>query len=244
MRKLILTTVAAATVASANATVIANLYNDYTGTDFSGAVAGTTTFSTNNWSFFHGYEVASTTELTYASATLGTDGGTGFGDTSANGGFGQTALVSAEGVFDGVDPVGADSELTFHGSNIASNPGSDLLIRWTADQDYLDGIEVSYELRTPSGSAVGYALGINGTLLSPSIVTNWGSAGTSGTSGEVDFAALGSISSGDTVDIVIFRNGNFNGDQTFGNFEITAVPEPSIALLGALGMLGLIRRRR
>lgn len=228
---------------SANAMVIADLHADFTGTDFSGAVVGTTTFTTNNWSFFHGFN--GLTELTFQSGTLGTDAGTGFGDGTAGGGFGQTALVSAEGVFDGVSPNAG--ELTFHPSNVGgAAPLSDLHIRWTADQDYLNGITVAHNLRTPSNSIVGLAYGLNGANVT-NITTNIGAAGSAATTDSSTFVPFGSISSGDVVDIIVFRNGNFNGDQTFGNFVVSAVavPEPSsVALLGLGGFALILRRRR
>ena len=34
------------------------------------------------------------------------------------------------------------------------------------------------------------------------------------------------------------------GTSRFGNFEVTAIPEPTTALLGGLGLLALLRRRR
>jgi hypothetical protein len=35
-----------------------------------------------------------------------------------------------------------------------------------------------------------------------------------------------------------------SGGQPISGFQLAAVPEPSAALLGALGALGLLRRRR
>lgn len=47
-------------------------------------------------------------------------------------------------------------------------------------------------------------------------------------------------------DAISLRYQDITGGDTFGinGFEVTAVPEPSAALLGALGVLALLRRRR
>jgi MYXO-CTERM domain-containing protein len=37
---------------------------------------------------------------------------------------------------------------------------------------------------------------------------------------------------------------NWQATAMFDNISVTAVPEPSVALLGALGLLGFLRRRR
>lgn len=238
--------VSAFAVASAvQAQEVANLHSDVT--DFlnnNTPTIGTTTFGENGWRFFHGFNTATDTELLY-SETLGTDDGTGFGDSTANGGFGQTALVGTTSVFDNAT-INA-GELAFHPSNVGGNPNSDLHIQWTADQDYTDGLQLSYDLRTPSGSSVGFALGLDGSIIS-NVETNWGAAGTSGIvdAATTGFSGFGSISTGQTIDIIIFRNGGgFGGDQTFGNFTLTAVPEPSAyALLAGLLGLGYVMARR
>jgi hypothetical protein len=41
-----------------------------------------------------------------------------------------------------------------------------------------------------------------------------------------------------------FDNGTGNDAMRIDNLLITAIPEPSSALLGGLGLLGLLRRRR
>lgn len=45
----------------------------------------------------------------------------------------------------------------------------------------------------------------------------------------------------DSVGFAVSGNGS---SGTVGNFSLTVIPEPSAALLGAFGMLGLLRRRR
>jgi MYXO-CTERM domain-containing protein len=49
---------------------------------------------------------------------------------------------------------------------------------------------------------------------------------------------------GDTVYVTIGNNGNDSFDASVIDFQLVSVPEPSAALLGGLGMLALLRRRR
>jgi hypothetical protein len=56
--------------------------------------------------------------------------------------------------------------------------------------------------------------------------------------------SLGNLSVGDTIYVTIGNNGNDAFDASVINFQLESVPEPSAALLGGLGMLALLRRRR
>jgi len=56
--------------------------------------------------------------------------------------------------------------------------------------------------------------------------------------------SLGTLSAGDTVYVTIGNNGNDVNDASIIDFQLVSVPEPSAALLGGLGMLALLRRRR
>jgi hypothetical protein len=47
---------------------------------------------------------------------------------------------------------------------------------------------------------------------------------------------------GTNVNLVSATNATFTGATSTINFA--AIPEPSVALLGALGLIGLVRRRR
>lgn len=56
--------------------------------------------------------------------------------------------------------------------------------------------------------------------------------------------SLGTLSAGDTVYVTIGNNGNDAFDASVIDFQLVTIPEPSSALLGGLGVLALLRRRR
>jgi hypothetical protein len=56
--------------------------------------------------------------------------------------------------------------------------------------------------------------------------------------------SLGNLVVGDTVYVTIGNNGNDVNDASIIDFQLVSVPEPSAALLGGLGVLVLLRRRR
>ena len=58
------------------------------------------------------------------------------------------------------------------------------------------------------------------------------------------FSEITTVEAGDTVSFVIGNNGNIGGDETALQAQIDVVPEPSTTLLGAFGLLALLRRRR
>ncbi len=43
---------------------------------------------------------------------------------------------------------------------------------------------------------------------------------------------------------IFIRNGSIAADYLVDNVSLTLVPEPAAAVLGGLGLLGLLRRRR
>ncbi|MDB4288924.1 PEP-CTERM sorting domain-containing protein, partial [bacterium] len=54
------------------------------------------------------------------------------------------------------------------------------------------------------------------------------------------------LATGDTIDFVVGQNGHFGADEIAlqASIGVDTIPEPSTALLGGLGLLGLLRRRR
>lgn len=235
MKKIITTSAAAATLAvSANAAVITNLHDSLTSTDLSGAIIGTTTFDSDGWSFFQGFTARN--ELTY-SETLGDNDVTGFGGSE----FQETGWVATATGFAGSAPP--SGQLSFHPGQSGNDPG-DLIIRWTADADYTNvTIDHTLDNFAAAGNGVIYGISINGGAFATIEGTIDGGSST-GTTDQSDFAALASISNGDTIDLVIGNKGSFNSDEVHGNFVINTVPEPSSTALLGLGGLALILRRR
>jgi hypothetical protein len=101
-----------------------------------------------------------------------------------------------------------------------------------------------------AGMAAGDKYGIvwfNSTTLGGAAVTNsetfgfWTKDGVSPTTGTVLPADPGSYTTAANGPSALFGADNTAGLKTAG---ITFVPEPSVALLGALGIFGLVRRRR
>lgn len=93
-----------------------------------------------------------------------------------------------------------------------------------------------------------------------SIITNASSLGSATLSSQYALVKLGQLPNEDGGELsfnsnpksiapVIGTIGSFTGDLGFGSntystLKMTSVPEPSAALLGAVGMIGLLRRRR
>lgn len=235
MKKLaIILTAATSLAVSTHAAVITNLHDSLTSTDLSGAVIGTTTFNSDGWSFFQGFTARN--ELTY-SETLGDNDVTGFGGSE----FQETGWVATGTGFAGSAPP--SGQLSFHPGQSGNDPG-DLIIRWTADADYTN-VTIDHTLNNFAGAGDGviYGISINGAAFT-AIESTIDGATSTGTTDQSDFAALASISNGDTIDLVIGNRGSFNNDEVHGNFVINTIPEPSSTALLGLGGLALILRRR
>jgi hypothetical protein len=75
-------------------------------------------------------------------------------------------------------------------------------------------------------------------------VGNWTSSAIT-----LSLTAPANLLPGNNIRIVFAQNAPFGtnpltGEMAIDNVSVLAIPEPSIALLGGLGLLGLLRRRR
>lgn len=100
---------------------------------------------------------------------------------------------------------------------------------WSAysNGNYMGVIESNgfYELHAQFGATTGYFSSITGI-------------------GTISYTDSVSSNTGRTFDTVKIGTDEGAGNSDFGDGFITVVPEPSTALLGAIGLLGLLRRRR
>jgi hypothetical protein len=179
--------------------------------------------------------------------TGGTLGGTGTigGSVSVAGGATLSPGASIESLATGALTMAAGSNFAYEAAD-NSPTGADLLaVNGTLS---LTGVNLNFDLTTLSAlSSAAWTVGDKLTLISYT-----GSAITSGFVGYADdtnysFGAnLWTFNYNDTV-----PGGNFGADAVAGgqtNFvtltAFTVIPEPSAALLGGLGVLLLLRRRR
>lgn len=56
--------------------------------------------------------------------------------------------------------------------------------------------------------------------------------------------AIGTFTANDTTQLLTFQETAGQGGATINMFQLRAIPEPSVAVLGGIGMLALLRRRR
>ena len=139
----------------------------------------------------------------------------------------------------------AGGSLSPQGGASNSNNGMSIILR-VSTSGFTD-VVVSWDQR---GTATGFTSrafdystdGINWTNFD----TDSGALTSTWVTEEYDLSAISAIEDQSSVYFRIVLDGATatTGNNRFDNLTVTAVPEPTVALLGAFGLLGLVRRRR
>lgn len=177
-----------------------------------------------------------TVTITERDAAEYSNGGTGFWDFTVNDGIApvsgtQTAFGAVNGVASGEDiftitlnDLGAGEHIvTLYMAHTATNRTfRATLALLAADGDAFSGV-----LATGTGGVVSSAIG-----------------GTGGTQYFTYTTVVTTTDPNADLSIAIDSESGSAGQFTFSGYTVLTVPEPSVALLGALGSLMLLRRRR
>lgn len=171
--------------------------------------------------------------ITVSTTTQGT-GGNPVGFAWDNGSNGDTAFEGSV-----VGRLQSDTTPSFFTISVADN------VTWTLDT-------ISFAYRGATGSDTNRQLTITASVGGGSPVAVYTSAsGLVGRNSTPNWAgarnptiSLGSAFQGLSDTTVQFNFSTSGGGLDIDAIEITAIPEPSAALLGGLGLLALLRRRR
>lgn len=127
----------------------------------------------------------------------------------------------------------------------SGNNGASFLI--TVSTAGYEDVVLTYATRgTSSGfSTHTWAYSTDGTVFTDA-TTITGRTSTSFTTQTVDLSAITAVDNLSTLWFRVTLSGASasNGNNRFDNIQINAVPEPTVAVLGGLGFLALLRRRR
>ncbi len=173
-------------------------------------------------------------------ASIAADSGTGTIDLSTFTGliddFAGTTLNALNG-----DP--AEESLS-----LVSNAGNGSSISFTFSTLGLEGIVLTADVR---GTGTGFTTGVwsyttNGTDYTPISGNNIATTSTTFATLTADFTSVTGMDNMASVTLVYTVSGatSASGNNRLDNVQINSIPEPAAALLGALGLLGLLRRGR
>lgn len=218
------------------------------------------------WSYFGANAANGGTEIALAAGQVGIQGSAyqGFvgGSTSGTAAvYGtNTADPSQFEIFSNGDPNGGvvGTDLLLHPGNGGAE--AFVIVRFTIGDDSLftagtGTITGSFRELIVGGGAAAQSVSVAIYQNATSLFATAGGTTAQGTPGILTQAAgtfnLTSLTftTGDTIDFVVGINGHFGADEAALNSIISvdtvaAIPEPSAALLGGLGLLGLLVRRR
>lgn len=169
----------------------------------------------------------------------------GFGGTNpmftniGNIAFNDTTAPDTQGNF----AFGRVSKTSFHPGIFATGKDYRGIIAYTIQPGEAGTVSIENssfaKLVTSASDGVDLDIYVNDTLMSAFSKDGFNSLTASDFNG-----GLGNLVVGDTVYVTIGIDENSNNDASIINFQLVSVPEPSATLLGGLGMLALLRRRR
>ena len=155
------------------------------------------------------------------------------------GGATQNAIVP--------DASGASLSLLAGGSS-APLPGNDTFITISFSMAGFEDPVITFDTR---GTSTGFDTGLwswstNGLDFTPVDGVNTATRTTSFAKAMVDLSDVGGLDGAPNVFLRYALSGatTGSGNNRIDNLQVNAIPEPSVALLGALGALSLLRRRR
>ncbi|MEM1010834.1 MAG: hypothetical protein AAGI46_01285 [Planctomycetota bacterium] len=236
--------------AQSGAATVADLGGDWAGPTTGGTAAG--------WSYFESNALSGGTELSLTPNILvGNGGNRGFagssdfpfnlaailGDRNDGAQFELFSDGDANSPVEGVD-------LLFHPS--ASAGGRYVIARRTiTSADLTNGSQATItgsfrNLLSPFNSVSVFVLQNGAQLFTANGNDPTGSDGDTRRLSEADgsFNIQTSVALDDTIDFIVFSNGDRSADETAVRATITVVPEPTSLAAGAVGGLLLLRRRR
>jgi PEP-CTERM motif len=177
---------------------------------------------------------------------------------SASSGTGTVALSGWLGTVDDfagstINAVGSDAaeeslSLIAGGPSVGPYPGNGSFITVAISMVGLEDLVVTYAHRgTSTGfSTGGWSWSTDGVNFTALVGTPTPTTSTTFALATANFAAVSEIDNVSTVTLKYTFGGatSNSGNNRIDNLQLNAVPEPASALLGSLGLLALLRRRR
>jgi MYXO-CTERM domain-containing protein len=184
-------------------------------------------------------------------ATAGAPGAAGVPTSiPADSGTGTVGLADWTGLVDdfaGTTLNALNADPSEESLSLVSNAGNGSFITISFSMTGLENPAVTFATR---GTSTGYNSGIwswsiDGTNFSP-VPGTTASVATSFALASVDFSDINDLDGAAAVTLRYTLSGatSTTGNNRIDNLQINTVPEPAAALLGALGVIGLLRRRR
>lgn len=169
---------------------------------------------------------------------------------AADSGAGTVGLTTWTGLVDdfgGSTINGLNADPVEESLSLISNAGNGTFITISFSMTGLENPAVSFATR---GTSTGYDSGIwswsiDGTNFTP-VSGNTATRNTTFALTSVDFSAVDDLDGAAAVTLRYTLAGatSASGNNRIDNLQINTVPEPAATLLGAFGLIGLLRRRR